>query len=109
MSLSYQNNNNQFFDFNADIFADNQTSFQPLPTFYGQGLSDFENDMDFQFYDVFLNMNQNSYAKEVKPSTCCNDNNHAESYLLQENVKSCLLYTSPSPRDVEESRMPSSA
>ena len=25
------------------------------------------------------------------------------------NAKSCLLYTSPSPRDVEESRMPSSA
>ena len=25
------------------------------------------------------------------------------------NTKSCLLYTSPSPRDVEESRMPSSA
>ena len=24
-------------------------------------------------------------------------------------VKNCLLYTSPSPRDVEESRMPSSA
>ena len=26
-----------------------------------------------------------------------------------EDVKGCLLYTSPSPRDVEESRMPSSA
>ena len=26
-----------------------------------------------------------------------------------ENFKGCLLYTSPSPRDVEESRMPSSA
>ena len=25
------------------------------------------------------------------------------------HLKSCLLYTSPSPRDVEESRMPSSA
>ena len=25
------------------------------------------------------------------------------------NVNTCLLYTSPSPRDVEESRMPSSA
>ena len=25
------------------------------------------------------------------------------------NIKDCLLYTSPSPRDVEESRMPSSA
>jgi len=32
--------------------------------------------------------------------------------LLQQmeiNITSCLLYTSPSPRDVEESRMPSSA
>ena len=25
------------------------------------------------------------------------------------NIHACLLYTSPSPRDVEESRMPSSA
>ena len=31
--------------------------------------------------------------------------------LLQfhSDIRSCLLYTSPSPRDVEESRMPSSA
>ena len=28
---------------------------------------------------------------------------------INEKEKSCLLYTSPSPRDVEESRMPSSA
>ena len=28
---------------------------------------------------------------------------------INEFVKGCLLYTSPSPRDVEESRMPSSA
>jgi len=28
---------------------------------------------------------------------------------IQEEIRSCLLYTSPSPRDVEESRMPSSA
>ena len=28
---------------------------------------------------------------------------------LLDYVRSCLLYTSPSPRDVEESRMPSSA
>ena len=26
-----------------------------------------------------------------------------------DHVSNCLLYTSPSPRDVEESRMPSSA
>ena len=32
-------------------------------------------------------------------------------YLLKEVYRrdTCLLYTSPSPRDVEESRMPSSA
>ena len=29
--------------------------------------------------------------------------------LLIDKEKGCLLYTSPSPRDVEESRMPSSA
>ena len=29
--------------------------------------------------------------------------------LVFTSAKSCLLYTSPSPRDVEESRMPSSA
>ena len=28
---------------------------------------------------------------------------------ISEQVNICLLYTSPSPRDVEESRMPSSA
>ena len=28
---------------------------------------------------------------------------------LDAEMRSCLLYTSPSPRDVEESRMPSSA
>ena len=29
--------------------------------------------------------------------------------LVMQRVYACLLYTSPSPRDVEESRMPSSA
>ena len=31
------------------------------------------------------------------------------SSTLKEVYNACLLYTSPSPRDVEESRMPSSA
>ena len=29
--------------------------------------------------------------------------------IMQTDWNDCLLYTSPSPRDVEESRMPSSA
>ena len=34
---------------------------------------------------------------------------HSEADLADGEVYDCLLYTSPSPRDVEESRMPSSA
>ena len=40
---------------------------------------------------------------------------HAKEYAAKvaakkgDLIKNCLLYTSPSPRDVEESRMPSSA
>ena len=30
-------------------------------------------------------------------------------FANNDELRSCLLYTSPSPRDVEESRMPSSA
>ena len=36
-------------------------------------------------------------------------NNAANMYRSSIEEYSCLLYTSPSPRDVEESRMPSSA
>ena len=32
-----------------------------------------------------------------------------EELIIERKSISCLLYTSPSPRDVEESRMPSSA
>ena len=37
-----------------------------------------------------------------------NGHKNGKSEFAKRN-KSCLLYTSPSPRDVEESRMPSSA
>ena len=39
------------------------------------------------------------------------ENSDGHSYAAQAmaNGAACLLYTSPSPRDVEESRMPSSA
>ena len=43
----------------------------------------------------------------VGPVTLCVDNRAAIN--IAENMGVCLLYTSPSPRDVEESRMPSSA
>ena len=39
------------------------------------------------------------------------DENLAQAFIhiLDENISFCLLYTSPSPRDLSTSRMPSSA
>ena len=42
-------------------------------------------------------------------SVIWNDFNNRFIELIKERFNVCLLYTSPSPRDVEESRMPSSA
>ena len=39
----------------------------------------------------------------------CIDELELTDYQIGELLRACLLYTSPSPRDVEESRMPSSA
>ena len=52
-------------------------------------------------------------AKKKLPSPIFHyiDGGADDEITLKRNTKSfdCLLYTSPSPRDVEESRMPSSA
>ena len=58
--------------------------------------------------DVSLDIKSESFTVLVGPSGC------GKSTILRmiaglEEINSCLLYTSPSPRDVEESRMPSSA
>ena len=38
-----------------------------------------------------------------------NDGEVKRAYITQEQIRYCLLYTSPSPRDSSPSRMPSSA
>ena len=40
---------------------------------------------------------------------CLQKNTESKGLAEKEQFAACLLYTSPSPRDVEESRMPSSA
>ena len=63
---------------------------------------------DPKYNDVVVSKFMNSVMKQGKKST-------AEGIVygafdtIYERTKDCLLYTSPSPRDVEESRMPSSA
>ena len=58
-------------------------------------------------------MNIHEHLKKLKTaqsSSRATDNNSAAKKSEQNKVwAGCLLYTSPSPRDVEESRMPASA
>ena len=57
----------------------------------------------------------NEIPKSVEELDIMSQDAHLQSTLRGQNVGkiaiayTCLLYTSPSPRDVEESRMPSSA
>ena len=45
----------------------------------------------------------------VDPVVEIEDENHSHTDLLAHRLQTCLLYTSPSPRDRSLSRMPSSA
>ena len=67
---------------------------------------------------IFDDIKVDYYGAQTPLNQLCNINtNEASSIILSpydasvadEIVKSCLLYTSPSPRDLSTSRMPSSA
>ena len=50
-----------------------------------------------------------TYALGESSIAIGNDDIGGMDHLPEETIKSCLLYTSPSPRDISGSRMPSSA
>ena len=50
-----------------------------------------------------------SIVKVQLPLEMVNQMNDYTDTIVKDQNKSCLLYTSPSPRDQEASRMPSSA
>ena len=54
---------------------------------------------------VCLSNNYGVYQKAFFPSV----SDQGSGYKMPETLASCLLYTSPSPRDKRQSRMPSSA
>ena len=69
---------------------------------------------DMQAKDFIENIQQtlNINTYRTDPKTLPMDEDELGVHMqmdYKQNIEICLLYTSPSPRDVEESRMPSSA
>ena len=62
--------------------------------------------MDFDIVAIALNLMMSDYKDN---GNIDDTSKQFPSSIMLEALVSCLLYTSPSPRDVEESRMPSSA
>ena len=58
---------------------------------------------------VINRLNKTQILQMVNLVSISNDINDLKDNLQWESSKSCLLYTSPSPRDKRQSRMPSSA
>ena len=65
---------------------------------------DFEKLTDDQ-----LRLKTDEYKKQVQEGVSLDDLLPEAFATVREAAKSCLLYTSPSPRDKRQSRMPSSA
>ena len=70
--------------------------------------------MKNNLFIFFLALSVNLYSQESTPKDSLWTTKGNVAVLLNQTgfsdwVGGCLLYTSPSPRDVEESRMPSSA
>ena len=73
---------------------------QPYPTEEGKpSRHTVIAEIDLEIEDVEATQNKRDKLREDRP----------ELWILDDQVKTCLLYTSPSPRDLSTSRMPSSA
>ena len=59
--------------------------------------------------DVFIKMAESYQDKKESKKNLRSLMYEVARNVRNDHFRSCLLYTSPSPRDVEESRMPSSA
>ena len=74
----------------------------------GEGIDAAEGVVDIKYYEDVLS-NSVSLTAIITESGESDKKSFGNKGILDGLPVSCLLYTSPSPRDVEESRMPSSA
>ena len=65
--------------------------------------------IDYVYLDIYFKYKVKSSSGKVDSLVTAFSQFIATPEVVQENHFSCLLYTSPSPRDRQKSRMPSSA
>ena len=68
--------------------------------------------VDARFCDIYMNAMELTEQGTIAPTSLIHDDVFIRKFahLCEEyDLRSCLLYTSPSPRDKRQSRMPSSA
>ena len=63
----------------------------------------------FTFLILILNNSEFAYGIGNVDWVLLKENNDGKEWIDMGSIKDCLLYTSPSPRDLSTSRMPSSA
>ena len=68
-----------------------------------------EYDEDFYEYQPFLQYDFNLHELDLKNYDENDPQEFSGSVYMRREYSTCLLYTSPSPRDTSSSRMPSSA
>ena len=69
-----------------------------------------DNEKTKQILDFYVSAHDMVYEQRSLQGDFASQKNYLKSKQdTIDNASTCLLYTSPSPRDVEESRMPSSA
>ena len=73
---------------------------------YRSARDEFE---DFDAQKIFLDANENPFDNGVNRYPDPLQRNLKRTLAKIKQVNDCLLYTSPSPRDKRQSRMPSSA
>ena len=91
----------------ADEYSYNEESlrnFEVLGMSIGDNLMDFMPEVDI-FYGIEEHINLNRYSNLKEPHKFLEITVPKQEHELYD----CLLYTSPSPRDRQKSRMPSSA
>ena len=69
----------------------------------------FDKNNVLQVYSGKIDIGQHISSTLALISSKITGINYDQVEIIKLNTDICLLYTSPSPRDVEESRMPSSA